>query len=263
MQLRLGLLQDPAAIERQIAREAAEAQAKKHKLDAPTVKTEEDTKAEEEETKQLKKEIKEKVKATTSVKPKIRPLSEAKAIDSGANFISETFLFAVGLSLIIFESWRSRRKEATRRSDVAEQIAMLETSERAARQGLIELEKEVMRLREKDAKGAGTPRRHIIPKEILEMENVRDDDDGPRETGWFAWIKSFGRKSEPEPVQDTAKTSTPSPDNGKPDVAATAKSPLRLSSTALQAPTTPNSASHSPPKMEGKASKEETNPKET
>ena len=263
MQLRLGLLQDPAAIERQIAREAAEAQAKKHRLDAPTVKTEEETKAEEEETKQLKKEIKEKVKATTSVKHKIRPLSEAKAIDSGANFISETFLFAVGLGLIIFESWRSRRKEATRRSDVAEQIAMLEASEKAARQGLIELEKEVMRLREKDAKGAGTPRRHIIPKEILEMENVRDDDDGPKETGWLAWIKNFGRKSEPDLVQDMTKASIPSPDNGRPDDAATAKSPLSTWNTASQATIAPTSASGSPPKAEGKASKEETRPKET
>ena len=40
MRLRLGLLQDPEVIEKQIAREAAEAQARKHKLEAPTVRTE-------------------------------------------------------------------------------------------------------------------------------------------------------------------------------------------------------------------------------
>ena len=134
MRLRLGLLQDHAAIDRQIAREAAEAQAKKQKAEAPTVKTEAQTKADEAAT------IMEKEKGSSAdkakvipPKPRIRPLSEAKAIDSGANFISEAFLFSVGLSLIIFESWRSRRKESSRREDVAGRIG--------------ELEREVLRLR--------------------------------------------------------------------------------------------------------------------
>ncbi|MCJ1358627.1 MAG: hypothetical protein MMC33_008627 [Icmadophila ericetorum] len=259
MSLRLGLLQDPASIERQIAREAAEAQAKKHKLEAPTVKTEEETKADGEELRKLKKEVKEKVKATGSVKHKIRPLSEAKAIDSGANFISETFLFAVGLGLIIFEGWRSRRKEATRRSDVADQIASLEASERAARQGLIELEKEVIRLREKEGKGTSTPRRHIIPKEILEMENINDDDDEPKESGWFTWIKSFGRKSEPVPVPETMTTKSPvsSPTPEKTDTAVTTKKPSNNTPSSAESASTPNHPSHPPPKAEGKAAGKE------
>jgi plasmid stabilization system protein ParE len=44
MRLRLGLLRDTAAIEKQVAKEA-EAKAKKQKLEAPTVKTEAQTKA--------------------------------------------------------------------------------------------------------------------------------------------------------------------------------------------------------------------------
>ena len=120
MRLRLGLLQDPVAIEKQIAREAAEAQARRHKLEAPTVRTEAEQKAYEQETEEEKKRIKEKSK------PRIRPLSEAKAIDAGANFVSEGFLFLVGLGLLVNEFWRKERKETTRREDVAERISELE-----------------------------------------------------------------------------------------------------------------------------------------
>jgi hypothetical protein len=91
MRFRLGLLQDTAAIEKQIAKEAAEA--KKHKSDPPTVKTEAQTKADE--AKEAKGKEKEPVEKASTRKPKIRPLSEAKAIDLGANFVSESFLFVV------------------------------------------------------------------------------------------------------------------------------------------------------------------------
>ena len=95
MRFRLGLLQDTAAIEKQIAKEAAEHQAKKHKHEAPTAKTEAHTKADEAAAAR-EKESGEKTKPKSSSRqPRIRPLSEAKAIDLGANFVSETFLFAV------------------------------------------------------------------------------------------------------------------------------------------------------------------------
>ena len=146
--MRLGLLQDTAAIERQIAREAAEAKAKRARLDIPTVKTEVQTKAEEISKEKEKERITEKVKQQT--KPRIRPLTEAKAIDSGANFISETFLFSVGLSLIVFETWRSRRKENSRRSDVADKLADLEAKDLEKDKKLQELERELAALRSKD-----------------------------------------------------------------------------------------------------------------
>ena len=95
MRFRLGLLQDTAAIEKQIAKEAAEQQSKKHKHDVPTVKTEAQAKADEVAASK-EKEGGEKTKPKSSSRqPKIRPLSEAKAIDLGANFVSETFLFVV------------------------------------------------------------------------------------------------------------------------------------------------------------------------
>jgi hypothetical protein len=125
MRLKLGLLQDPAAIERQIQKELKEAEAKRQKAAAPTVKTEAETKAEEEERKKLKKEVGEHVKAAIKP-PRIRPLSEAKAIESGANFISETFLFIVAGSLILFESWRRDRKEKGKDADVMERLEELQ-----------------------------------------------------------------------------------------------------------------------------------------
>lgn len=81
MRFRLGLLQDSAALEKQAAREAAEAQARKHKSEAPTVKTEAQTKADEAAEARSKDSIG-KTKEQKKL-PKIRPLSEAKAIDVG------------------------------------------------------------------------------------------------------------------------------------------------------------------------------------
>ncbi|KAL5528906.1 hypothetical protein ACEPAG_4880 [Sanghuangporus baumii] len=58
-------------------------------------------------------------------KPNIRPLSEARAIDSGANAIAEGFLFSVAAALILGESWRSSRSLAKRREVVDERIEEL------------------------------------------------------------------------------------------------------------------------------------------
>ncbi len=63
---------------------------------------------------------------STDKQGRVRPLSEAKAIETGANFISETFLFSVAGSLILFESWRSRRKAQTRRDNVDDQLKVLQ-----------------------------------------------------------------------------------------------------------------------------------------
>ena len=201
MRLRLGLLQDSAAIEKQAAREAAEARAKRHRLEAPTVKTEAQTKADEAAA------AKEKEKGTTTAKttppkPRIRPLSEAKAIDSGANFISEAFLFLVAGGLIVFESWRSRRKETSRREDVAGRITELEESEKAARRALVELEKEILRLRAKE-KGIFAPQtKHILPKEIWAVEEQEEKENEAQSTDWRSWIQRLwpaqGTVAEPE-----------------------------------------------------------------
>lgn len=158
MRLRLGLLQDPAAIDKQIAREASEAaqaQARKARnAEIPTVKTESQTKTDEAAVATAGTSSKEREKTADKAKhaaaphrPRIRPLSEAKAIDSGANFISETFLFGVGLGCVLFETWRSRRKEKGRREDVAERLAELEGRERNMTGRIGELVEEIEKLR--------------------------------------------------------------------------------------------------------------------
>ena len=82
VRFRLGLLQDSAALEKQAARQAAEAQAKKHKHEAPTVKTEAQTKADEAAGAARSKDHLDKLKEQRKL-PRVKPLSEAKAIDVG------------------------------------------------------------------------------------------------------------------------------------------------------------------------------------
>lgn len=188
MRWRIGLLQDAAAVEKQAAKEAAADAAKKHKHNSiPTVKTEAQTKADEEAAAKAAKEATDPPKPR--VKPKIRPLSEAKAIESGATFISETFLFTVAAGLIVFESWRSGRKESKRRDDVAERLNELEESEKAARKALVELEREVLRLRAKEKNGKPAGNVRILPPEIYEEDTEDEEPEKPK--GWFARIASF------------------------------------------------------------------------
>jgi hypothetical protein len=49
-----------------------------------------------------------------------------RAIQNGANFIAEGFLFSVGASLIIAETWRSSRSQSRRREDVDDKIEEME-----------------------------------------------------------------------------------------------------------------------------------------
>lgn len=167
MRLRLGLLRDTASIDRLAAKDAAKdaaaeaAAASKSKPPSTSSKDPPSPKP--------------------SSKPRIRPLSESKAIDMGANFISEAFLFLVGGAVIVNESFRSRRREHTRREDVTERLRELEDSERAARRGLVALEEEVLRLRrEKEGMGA-----RILPREVWESEDAIERVEKGR--GWWAW----------------------------------------------------------------------------
>ncbi|KAJ6631416.1 optic atrophy 3 protein-domain-containing protein [Mycena sp. CBHHK59/15] len=52
----------------------------------------------------------------------IRPLSETRAIENGANALAEGFLFSVATALILGEAWRSSRSQSKRRDVVDEQI---------------------------------------------------------------------------------------------------------------------------------------------
>ncbi|KAL4973805.1 optic atrophy 3 protein-domain-containing protein [Aspergillus desertorum] len=186
MRLRLGTIRDNAAATR---RAAAEAEVRKHKPTSPTVKTEAETRAEEEAISKAKAAASEAEKPAP--KPHIRPLSESKAIESGATFISETFLFLVAGSLILFESWRSRRKENTRRDDVEARLSELEETVGVYRQAFIALEKNG------DLPPAS---RRILMKVIedVEPEAVAE----PEAQGWFSTIASylsFGQSPEQHP----------------------------------------------------------------
>ncbi|TLD26175.1 hypothetical protein E2P81_ATG07987 [Venturia nashicola] len=139
--MKLGLLQDPAAIDRQIARELKEAEKKRQQDAIPTVKTEAEVIAEEAEKKEERKHVEQHVKS--SIKPpRIRPLSEAKAIDSGANFIAETFLFLVAGGLILLEAWRRDRKDKKQDADVNQKLeeAEIEREEMKVQMALLKEE---------------------------------------------------------------------------------------------------------------------------
>ncbi|TFK32595.1 optic atrophy 3 protein-domain-containing protein [Crucibulum laeve] len=57
----------------------------------------------------------------------IRPLSENRAIENGANSLAEGFLFSVAAALIIGEAWRSSRSQSKRRDSVDDQLDDLGT----------------------------------------------------------------------------------------------------------------------------------------
>lgn len=134
--MRLGLLQDPAVIDRQIKKEVALAEAARKKAATPTVLTEAEMKAEEALTEKEREAIKKKAEERT--KPRIRPLSEQKAIEMGANFAAETFIFAVGIGVIIFEQWRQRRKAKNARDDIREDLEEMQNELRAVKAELEE-----------------------------------------------------------------------------------------------------------------------------
>jgi hypothetical protein len=185
MRLRLGLLQNTQEIERQAAKEAAEAQAKKHKhiIDGKEV------------IKDASKDAVEKPKA--SAKPKIRPLTEAKAIDRGATFLSEAFLFCVAGGLVVFESVRSRRKENSRREDVSERLQELEENERDSRQAMMALEKEVLRLRAEKSAGSSASFR-ILPKEVWNREGKEKNVESKEAKSWWQNLPWTGDKASEE-----------------------------------------------------------------
>lgn len=143
MNMRLGILHDAAAQERMYAREAAEAAAKKRRAETSTVLTEAQQKAADAEATAAEKTKDKDSKSKDPPKPKIRPLSESRAIELGANFLAESFVFMVAAGLLVFERWWSKRKE-TKREDVL--IDRLEALE-AQNENTVYLEAEVLRLR--------------------------------------------------------------------------------------------------------------------
>lgn len=141
MRMRLGILHDAAAQERMYAREQADAAKKKKDAETSTVKTEAQQKAADAEA--AADGDKSKKKQEKPKPPTIRPLSESRAIELGANFIAESFIFGVAVGLLLFERWWSRRKENKREEEVIERLRELEERN----ESISYLEAEVQRLR--------------------------------------------------------------------------------------------------------------------
>lgn len=125
--MQVALLRDTAAEKR--AKERAE---------APTVKTEEQTRAEEvakekraSRDRGAHKEAKE---SSTSIwKRKFRPLTEVKAVDLFADVIGDTFILSVAIALILYEYIRSAGKpdaNAEKIADINERLKELDLREK-------------------------------------------------------------------------------------------------------------------------------------
>ncbi|RPA88158.1 hypothetical protein BJ508DRAFT_410032 [Ascobolus immersus RN42] len=128
-------------------------------------------------------------------KLRIRPLSEAKAIDRGANFISELFLFSVAGGLILFESLRAKRKEQDRRDTVKERLELLEERKRQDEERINRLEQIVWKLQG----GREEDRKEFVSSPLWE--------EGPSRrfswTSWLPWGATPTEKSEEEAVKTT------------------------------------------------------------
>lgn len=106
-------------------------------------------------------------------KVKVRPLNDAKAIDNGATFLSESFIFSVAGGLILFESFRSRKKENARREGVADDIEALQDEIEWLRSKLEE--KQILK------KGEYKLKKDVEPTILKSIP--RDDGEGANKSG--------------------------------------------------------------------------------
>lgn len=77
---------------------------------------------------------------------KIRPLNDKKAIESGANFLLELFIFLVAGSLILYESNRSRVKSNNEKLTVKNDISELQEDIKQVRELVDKLSYELTRI---------------------------------------------------------------------------------------------------------------------
>jgi len=180
MRMRLGILHDSAQQERMAERERKREEDKRRQAEAPTVLTELQQKKADEEAAKEKAEGGKKKEESKAPPIKIRPLSDAKAIELGANFFSEAFVFMVALSLIIFENYRSRNKAKDQREVLADRLD--------------DLEAEIVRLRNRYEPG---------------LEALKEKDDKRTEYSWYNpagwWARTEPWKETPRVEESPAK----------------------------------------------------------
>ncbi|KAL4065102.1 optic atrophy 3 protein-domain-containing protein [Scleroderma citrinum] len=71
----------------------------------------------------------------------VRPLSETRAIENGANALAEGFLFAVAAALILGEAYRTSRAQSKRRDTVDDRLDELASSVSSLRTAVERLER--------------------------------------------------------------------------------------------------------------------------
>ncbi|KAJ3150337.1 hypothetical protein HDU89_003115 [Geranomyces variabilis] len=79
-------------------------------------------------------------------KETVRPLNDSRAVETGANFISEGVIFSVAALTVLGETWRSSRNTKQRRNDVEETLEELRTDLNGALAAATETQAAVARL---------------------------------------------------------------------------------------------------------------------
>jgi DNA repair exonuclease SbcCD ATPase subunit len=100
MRMSVALLRNPEAERRA-----------KEKAEAPTVKTEEQQKRDDQLKQKQAAEAPKRTLAFQNIwRRKFRPLPESKAVDLFADVIGDAFILSVAVALIVYETWKSSQK---------------------------------------------------------------------------------------------------------------------------------------------------------
>ncbi|KAF8552991.1 OPA3-domain-containing protein [Imleria badia] len=135
----------------------------------------------------------------------IRPLSESKAIENGANALAESFLFGVAALLIFSETYRSSSKQSRRRDDVDEKLDGLLSAVESLQEGNRVVEGALERTRE-EVEGE-RKRREALERIVERLVGV-----GKGTSGWDAsvWEGTPLSGSRVEDASNTDPTSSSS-----------------------------------------------------
>ncbi|KAG8954674.1 hypothetical protein FRC04_011107 [Tulasnella sp. 424] len=137
----------------------------------------------------------------------IKPLSEARAIQNGANMLAEGFLFAVAATLVLAETWRSSRSTSKRRDAIDENIEELQTKVAELEQKLADSKKaaeeqwEELRTREEEVT-------RILDRIVY--IGLRGGWDSLHQDALRTALEAMGESASPELSPSTTASSLPS-----------------------------------------------------
>ncbi|KNC99904.1 hypothetical protein, variant [Spizellomyces punctatus DAOM BR117] len=76
----------------------------------------------------------------------IRPLNDARAVELGANFMSESVIFSVAVLTILGEAYRSSRKTTQRRLNVDEALEQLQIETQQTQETITQMQENIQKL---------------------------------------------------------------------------------------------------------------------